>query len=322
MEVVNGSLDVVAQGLVAWDEMAWVTNLPGPEGAAVVLRQDADGGGMAANFAVALARLGARVGLIAALGDDSVGQRIQDRLRQEGVDTWPLFIRPDTGSAYIVVYIDPQATRTGVLYHLDTILSLRADEVQGQSDYLARARVFFTDQTPPDAAIAGARLARQQGKVVVTDLQVGLDQAVGVGITADKVQAVLEHTDIFVPSREGLMSLMQVSDVREALDVACQRYPDKTIVVTLGVKGSLIGRGHQRIVIPAYPVEVVDTTGAGDVYHAAFVYAHCLRDWGLEQAGHFASAAAALKCTQIGAQRGAPTLEAVRAFRPDAVLQS
>lgn len=309
--------DVVAQGLVAWDEMAWVTNLPGPEGAAVVLRQDADGGGMAANFAVALARLGAKVGLIAALGDDPVGQRIRDRFRHEGIDTSQLQIRRDTGSTYTVLYIDPQATRTGVLYNLETILSLRPEEVD--SDYLARASVFFTDQTPPDAAIAGAWLARQQGKTVVTDLQVGLDQAAGLGITAEKVRAVLEYTDIFVPSREGLMSLVGVADVRGAVDAACHRYRDKTIVVTLGAEGSLLRRGDLCIAIPAYAVEAVDTTGAGDVYHAAFVYAHCLRGWDLEQAGHFASAAASLKCTQTGAQRGAPTLDAVRAFCPDCV---
>lgn len=316
------SLDVVAQGLVVWDNVAWVTNLPGPEGAAVVLRQDADGGGMAANFAVALARLGAKVGLIAALGDDSVGQRIQKGLRQEGIDTSQLCIRHGMESTYAIVYVDPQAVRTGVLYYLDTILSLRSQEVEMRGDYLARAGVFFTDQTPPDAAIAGARLARQQGKVVVADMQVGLDQSLGLGITAEKVQAVLEYTDIFMPSRRGLTSLMQVADVWEALDAACRRYPDKTIVVTLGAQGSLIGRGNLRLAVPIYMVEVVDTTGAGDVYHAAFVYAHCLRGWRLKQAGRFASAAAALKCTQVGAQRGAPTWDAVRAFCPDCVPQS
>ena len=318
--MMTGQLDVVAQGLVVWDEMVWVTNLPGREGAAVALRQDADGGGMAANFSVALARLGAKAGLIAALGDDPVGRRIRDRLQQEGVDTSRLYIRPDTGSTYAIVYIDPQATRTGVLYNLDTILSLRCREIEMHGDYLACARVFFTDQTPPDAAIAGARLARQQGKTVVTDMQVGLDQSVGLGITAEKVRAVLEYSDIFVPSRQGLTSLMEIADVSAALDVACHCYPDKTVVVTLGAKGSLIGRGEQRIAIPAYPVEVVDTTGAGDVYHAAFVYAHCLRGWGLEQAGHFASAAAALKCTHTGAQKGTPTLEAVRSFFPKVTI--
>lgn len=312
-------LDVVAQGLVAWDEMVWVTNLPGPEGAAVALRQDAGGGGMAANFAVALARLGARIGLIAALGDDPVGRRIRGDLQQEGVDTSRLHIRQDTGSTYTIVYIDPQAMRTGVLYHMDTILSLRSQEVEMHGDYLARARVFFTDQTPPDAAIAGARLAWQQGKTVVTDMQVGLDQSVGLGITAEKVRAVMAYTDIFVPSREGLTSLMEIADVSAALDAACHCYPDKIVIVTLGAEGSLIGCGEQRIVIPAYPVEVVDTTGAGDVYHAAFVHAHCLQGWGLEQAGHFASAAAALKCTQTGAQKGAPTLDAVRSFSPNCV---
>jgi sulfofructose kinase len=313
-------LDLVAQGLVAWDEMVWVTNLPGPEGAAVVLHQEEDGGGMAANFAVALARLGGKVGLIAALGDDPVGQQIQDRLRREGVDTSRFRIRHNTGSTYTTMYIDPQATRTGVLYHLDTILSLRPDEMDGH--YLSHANIFFTDQTPPDAAIAGARMARQQGKTVVADMQVSLDQSVGLGITAEKVRTVLEYTDIFVPSRAGLTSLMETAEVRSALDAVCYHYPDKTIVVTLGADGSLIGRGDERVAIPIYPVKVIDTTGAGDVYHAAFVYAHCLRGWGLEQAGRFASAAAALKCTQTGAQKGAPTLEEVRAFCPDCVTEA
>lgn len=313
----RGRLDVVALGLVAWDEMVWVSNLPGPEGAAVALRQENDGGGMAANFAVALARLGGRVGLIAALGDDAVGHRIRERLRREGVDLAGLHIRPGSGSARTVMYIDPQATRTGVLYHLDTILSLRPEEVD--EAYLARADLFFTDLTPPEAAIAEARLAHRLGKTVVTDMQVGLDQSVGVGITADKVRTILAYTHVFMPSRAGLTSLVGVPDVEAALDEICRRYPEKVIVVTLGAKGSLVGHGERRIAVAACPVEAVDTTGAGDVYHAAFVYAHCLRGWGLETSARFASVAAALKCTQVGAQRGAPTLEQVRAFCPGCV---
>ncbi|MFZ5916670.1 MAG: carbohydrate kinase family protein [Chloroflexota bacterium] len=310
-------LDVVAQGLVAWDEMVWVSNLPGPEGAAVALRQEIDGGGMAANFAVALARLGGRVGLIAALGGDTAGQQLREHLQGNGIDLAHCPVRPAAGMTRTVMYIDPQATRTGVLYHLDTILSLRPEEINAA--YLAQAPVFFTDQTPPEAAVAAARLARRLGKTVVTDMQVGLDQSSGLGITAARVRATLAYTDIFAPSRAGLTSLMQIDDVDQALEVACRRYPDKVVVVTLGAQGSVIGQGERRVVIPAYPVEVIDTTGAGDVYHAAFVYAFCLRGWTLEQAGHFASAAAALKCRQVGAQRGAPTLAEVRAFCPTCV---
>jgi len=310
----SAQLDVIAQGLVAWDEIVWVTNLPGAEGVAVALRHDADGGGMAANFVMGLARLGAKTGLIAALGDDSVGRSIMNNLQDEGIDTSHLYIRRGAGTTSTVVYTDPQELRAGVLHNLDTVLSLRPDEID--SHYLARAKIFFTDQTPPDAAIAGARLAHEHGSTVVTEMQVSLEQSAGVGITAEKVWAVLEYTDIFVPSRAGLISLMQVADVQDALDAVCRKYPNKIIVVTLGAKGSVIGQGDRRIVIPAYPAEVVDIVGAGDAYHAAFVYAYCLRGWELEQAGHFASAAAALKCTQIGAQKGMPTLEAVRAFCP------
>lgn len=306
------SPDVVGLGLCVVDRIVQVTNLPGVEGATLALSEIRAGGGMTANVLVALSRLGVSTGLIAALGDDSIGDAIREELRNEGVDYSRTVTRPDTMSTHIMMLVDPRHHRTGIFFAPQTLLSLQPDELDAA--YIQGARVFFTDLEPAGAGIEGSRLAREAGVLVAAELQAGFAHAAALGIGPDEVEAVLQYTDLFLPSQEGLLSFMEEMDVARASAAFRRRYPDIMLAVTMGAQGSIIGQRERVVRIPAYRVEVVDTIGAGDVYHAALIYGLWLQGWDMEQAGHFASAAAALKCTKPGARQGAPTRAQVEAL--------
>jgi len=287
------------------DRIVQVTNLPGSGPAPLSLSEVQAGGGMTANVLVALARLGVSTGLIAALGDDAIGDAIRQELQAEGVDHSRTLTRLDAMTTHIMMLVDPQHRRTGIFFAPQTLLSLQPDELD--AGYIQGARIFFTDLMPAAAAIEGARLAREAGLLVASELQAGFAHAAAFGLGPSDVEAVLQYTDLFLPSQEGIKSFMEETDVARAFDAFRRRYPGIMVAVTLGERGSMIGQGERVVQIPAYRVEVVDTIGAGDVYHAALIYGLWLQDWDVERAGHFASAAAALKCTKPGARQGAPT---------------
>lgn len=306
------SPDAVLLGLCVIDRLVQVSSLPASEGVALADRVEEHGGGMAANVAVALARLGRRPGLIAALGDDDLGDRMLRELSAEGIELSRVVRRTGRPSTHILLLFDRAFRRCGIFFHPETLFSLAADELD--ADYIRRARVFFTDLEPPEAALHAAVLAREAGGVVVVDVQAGTTQSEILGIDRHVLRRAIVLCDLFLPSREGLLELTGCSDVPDALDVLCAEFPTVTVAVTLGAAGSLLARGGERIAVPAYPVRVVDTTGAGDIYHAALIEALYFQHWPLDRAGHFASAAAALGCTAVGARTAAPRREAIEQF--------
>lgn len=305
----NQSPDVVLLGLCVIDHLIQVSALPEPEGTAVALQEDEQGGGMAANVAVALSRLGRQAGIVTTLGDDEHAERMLANLHAEGVDTAHVVRRPDRQSTYVILLFDTEFHRSGIFFHPDTLFSLHPDELEPA--YITNANVFFTDLEPAEAALYGARRMQEAGGTVVVDVQAGVSQSQVLGIDHDVVREAVSLSDLLLPSQEGLLEFAGEESVDDALDVVCGQYPELIVAVTLSEAGSILARGRERIRIPAYPVDAVDTTGAGDIYHAALIEALYFRNWSLERAGHFASAAAALGCTSVGARTAAPTFDAV-----------
>lgn len=305
----NRAPDVILLGLCVIDHLIQVSALPEPEGAAVALQQDEQGGGMAANVAVALSRLGRHTGLITTLGDDEHAERMLANLNTAGVETTHIVRRIGQPSTYVILLFDTEFRRSGIFFHPDTLFSLQPDELE--PTYITNADVFFTDLEPPEAALHGARCMRDAGGTVVVDVQAGISQSEVLGIDYDTVREATSLCDLLLPSQEGLLEFAGEETVEDALHVVCDLHPDLIVAVTLSDAGSMLAHGHERIKIPAYPVDAVDTTGAGDIYHAALIEALYFRDWSLERAGHFASAAAALGCRSVGARAAAPTFDAV-----------
>ena len=127
--------------------------------------------------------------------------------------------------------------------------------------------------------------------------------------------ALLRATDYLIASKVFAEALTGLTSPSEAAEVLAG-YGSSVTVVTLGEEGSLTLAGGRSFHTPAFPVDVVDTTGAGDVYHGAFIFG-LLREWPLEKTAEFASAVAAMSCTRLGGRQGIPTLDEAISFLLD-----
>lgn len=258
-------------------------------------------GGMTANATVAAARLGARARIVAPIGDDGWGDAFRVHFLRQGVDAHGLAVVPGAQSSVAAVVVDAAGQRLIIGYRGDAVLRVPALA----DDALAGADVLLTDPRCPSWCRSALGLARARGITSVLDADVA---------PPEDLRAAVSLADWAVFSEPGLQAFAgEGCTLDEGLKAAIEAGA-RHAVVTLGERGLLWlpGRGAlQRM--PAFAVpKVVDTTGAGDVFHAAL---GCALGRGLPSAEalRFASAAAALKCTRGGGALAAPTLEEVQA---------
>ncbi|MEM9013180.1 MAG: PfkB family carbohydrate kinase [Pseudomonadota bacterium] len=253
------------------------------------------GGGCAANAAVAIAHLGGTAHLIGRRGEDVVGRMITADLKMEGVDTRLFRAFPGGRSAFSSIYLDAAGERQ--------IMAFRGSGLPSDAAWIAEAPVAaaaLTDTRWPEGAAALMALARARSIPAVLDGEAG-----------DDADPALEAASHIVFSRQGLRAYAGTDDIGAGLIAARARYGGWVAVTDGGAGVFYLADGVQHV--PAFPVEAVDTLGAGDVWHGAFTLALAEgRDEG--QAIRFASATAALKCTRPGGRLGTPKRAEVEAF--------
>jgi sugar/nucleoside kinase (ribokinase family) len=301
--------DVLCVGLNSIDLLAEVDGFPRPDSKARLLGLTERPGGQAASAAVALARLGLRVGYIGRFGGDRYGTLGLDSLRNEGIDAGGAVIVPRATSQFAVILVDRQTGTRTVLWHRHAGLSISPADVPTAA--VAAARVLHVDCHETAAVTHAAEEARRAGTRTVIDVErvrPGIDRllrAIDVVIAADGFPA--EFTGRAEPGA-ALAALQAASGAA----IVC---------VTLGPEGSLCRAGGREIHTPAYRVPVVDTTGAGDVFRAGFIAAwiHGGAAAEVEEALRWANAVAALKCRGLGARTTTPTLPELRDFLAGAV---
>ncbi len=169
------------------------------------------------------------------------------------------------------------------------------------------ARVLHLDGRDTSAAALAARWARGAGIPVVADLD---DLYPG-------YEALLPNIDFLITSRDIPARLTGEPDLRLSLPQVHRRYACRLTAATLGPEGVLAWDGERFHYAPAYKVDAVDTTGAGDIFHAGFIYGF-LQGWPLQRQLEFACAAAALNCTAVGARGGIQPVQAIDAFMANA----
>lgn len=293
------------------DLLAWVDRYPVAGDGIVATSARWCGGGMTANLAHAAARLGGRVALLCATGDDALADRAIDELRAAGVGTAHIVRRPHTPAPVTVLMVNPALERAGLVTNLPPQLALRPAEVP---DALLRsARLFFTDMDPADTAIEVAGRARQRGVPVAFDMQLA-QHHVNLPGHAEHVAQMVALADYFFADEENFLFWRRRGRLEPALAELLAERPALTALITRGAQGSLLATSAGVTPIPAFPVAVVDTIGAGDALHAAFLYTHVVLGWPAARAGLFASAAAALSCTQAGARAALPDMAQVQSF--------
>jgi sulfofructose kinase len=287
--------DVIGLGICAYDLIGVAADVP-QFGKKQPLAQWLEvGGGPVPTALVTLARLGARPCMHSPTGNDSYGAKIVAELEREGVATAGMQIHP--GSSHLAFALaEPGQDRRTIFWHNDPAV-LRAfvlDEA-----LVCAGRALLLDTHLGVNAVRAARLANEAGKIVMLDAE----------RVREHTMEVLPWCNVQIVSENFARQVTGEEDRFMAARALHERY-GQLVVVTGGADGSwLVGQG-EAFHCPAHTVEVVDTTGAGDVYHGAFLYG-LLQGWELGRVARFASVTAALKCRALGGRAGIPQLEEV-----------
>jgi len=272
------------------------------------------GGGLTATAAVAMARLGAQVRLLTRVGDDDIGRRVFDELRNEGIDLSGSVVVPGAATPCSMVMVDPD-TGDRTIYHFSGA-GLDCEKWEPEVGFVASSRALVVDAFWREAALAAAKAARAAGVSVVADFAPGADVEelaglVGVFIVPESWCAARAGPGAG-PESPGSLGAAVGALTRGAQD--CEQalrllhsYGASIAVITAGRLGCWYSSASESGHCPAFEVEVIDTTGAGDVFHGAFAYA-LARQWEVSRCVEFASAVAALKCRALGGRAGIPNL--------------
>ena len=303
------SLDVITVGSAVIDRIFSLSNLPEPDGGAFVREHTTAVGGVAANVGSGLAKLDHKSGIITRLGEELTNE-IRAELQARGLDIARIRSGPEE-SSYTLILRGPDGERM-VVAGGQSVPNLRLDNAD--MEYLSDASVVFSSAYAPNTVVSELVAARERGDLsaLAFDLAGPLSELEGRGTTPATIDRLLSVADLFVVGEVAAQSYFE-GNVEDAIDILKQRDIPRA-AVTRGKEGAVLLDGDATVEVPAFTVEIEDTTGAGDAFTAGLIHAWLLRGASTTEAGRFAAGSAALNCTAKGACGRLPTKSAVRAF--------
>ena len=291
----NRRFHVVGMGLNSVDFLSVVSTYPESNSKTEILRFERSGGGQVATAMVALSRWGVHTKYIGKVGSDELGRFSLESIRQEGVDVSSVTTEPDTPSQLGNIIVEAASGDRTIFWRRDDRLMFREGELRKEE--VCSGQLLHLDGHDIRAAIQCAKWAKEEGILTVLD--------------ADKVEPLtaelIQDIDFVVTSSRFPALFTGISDRDTAL-VELQRHTLGVLCTTLGPEGAMALIDGKILRVKGFKVDVVDTTGAGDVFHAGFIYG-LLRNWEAMEILKFANAVAGLKCRDLGGRRAIPTLE-------------
>jgi ribokinase len=292
--------DCLGLGVNAVDHLCILDPYPALDDKVDVKRSSLQGGGPVPTAMVTLARLGAKVCYVGKVGDDPDGEFIRAQFKKEGVDTRHLLVDKKIRTSRASIWIDRRSGKRTVALDRDRKNRLKRTELEFMNS--VSSRFLHLDAREVEISILAARWARKHAAQVCLD----------VGSLRDGVEKLFPLVDHLIVSSRFACGFTKISDPANACRALMKR-EFTTVVVTVGEEGCICGAEDKLFRSPGFPVKVVDTTGAGDVFHGAFIYG-LLKRWSLRRAARFANACAAIKCRKLGGRAGIPTLNEVDGF--------
>jgi len=296
---------VVGLGMATLDILVRLSEMPTWERGSRFSAIAIDGGGPVATAMAAVARLGVPAGFIGTYGSDRLGEIKLQTLTECGIDVSRAVRRPAAENEIVLVTVHEQTGErvfTGSRsFHDD---QLTPDELD--RDYILAADVLHLDGYHADAALEAAGWMRAAGKTVV------LDGSATQQPIPPKMAALVRQTDVLICGAGFGAMLTGRTDPWEIGRAILDLGPT-VVVQTEGRAGSYTVTRTEQFHTPAFEVEVVDTTGAGDVFHGAYIVG-MLHGWDVRRSVQFATAVSALKCTGLGGRRPIPCFDRVIEF--------
>lgn len=297
-----GARDVVGLGYAALDTIGLTPRLPQLDDHVLLENLTRQGGGPVAQALVTLVRLGATAGFVGRIGDDDAGALIRAGLAEEGVDVAYLQTAPDARSLQSMILVDKDTGKRSICAFRGTAGSIDLDNAT--LEYLTSGRFLHLDGHSPEAAVVAAQAASARGVRVCLDA--------GAGTAFEYLLPVVRVTNVLIAAERFAISASPDGTMTSGAARLLSLGPE-VVVVTQGELGSYTLTAEVEFSTPAFRVPVVDTTGAGDVFHGAYLFG-LLQGWDLASTARFASATAAMKCAQLGGRAAIPHLQKVLAF--------
>ena len=300
-------MDAAIFGLIVADVIAEPMDLrqpPKPGGLAFTNSVQLTTGGNVCNTGIAMAKLGMKVAAAGLVGDDVLGSAVTARLKQAGLDTSAVFTTDRGQTSATVVAVEPGGERCffhtpGVTKLLDAAALRQCFPMFRRCKYV---QVGYFGLLPALTPQLPALL--KELRAAAPDTKVALETVTPVGPWRE-LEPILPHLDLFIPSRTEAVDLTGERDPQRMIAAFRRHMKSGLIGIKLDAEGCLLddGSGRGPVLVPAYPIKVVDTTGAGDTWFAGLLTG-LIRGMPLEQAGKLANRTAADCCTALGASAG------------------
>jgi sulfofructose kinase len=291
-------IEVVGLGQACVDYLGRVSSYPREDGKVELLDLQSQCGGPASTALVTLSRLGIKTSFLGSISDDPNGVEVVKGLKADQVDHSFLKITSGHTSQFAFIAVSRESGNRTIFWSRGSVPPLKKEDVD-LSPFVG-ARVLHLDGLMIEASIEAARQAKALGLKVVLDA----------GTMREGSLELVSQIDVLIASARFAVPLVGEDSPAEKALEALSRFGPKEIVITFGSKGSVGWNRGELVAQSAFPVDAVDTTGAGDVYHGAYIYG-VLKGWDMRTCMRFASATSALKCSTIGARAGIPTLQEI-----------
>lgn len=288
--------DIVGIGSTVYDTLMVTNGFPPEDTKMQTEKTVIQGGGPCATALVAASKLGVSSEYMGTVGNDTYGTFMLEDLKKYGVETDNTIVKNDYISFHSFVILNTYNSSRTCVWNKGTIPALQPGEINHSA--IKCAKVLHLDGHQLDAAIDAAAIAKEN------NVKVSLDA----GGLYPGIERLLPYVDFLIPSEEFAMKITGQADVKKAALELFSKYKPEFVLITQGSKGGIIFRNNEYTEYQSFKVDAVDTNGAGDVFHGAFVAGY-VKGMDVLKAAHFASAVAALKCTKVGARQGVPTYE-------------
>ena len=292
--------DVVGFGLNAVDHLCVVPRFPRYDSKLRMIDFSQQGGGQAATAMVACQRLGLKTRYVGKSGEGELGLYSRKSLEEENVDVQGMKVVMGARNQFAFILIDQTTGERTIIWDRDQRLVMMPEEVP--REIICSAYVLLVDGHDAAAAVQAARYAKEGGNLIIMDAE----------RISDETAELLSLVDVVIGERHFPERFTGSDDLKAALKEIADRGPH-VAGVTLGKGGALAYCEGEFFYSPGYQVNCRDTTGAGDVFHAAFVRS-LFEDWGLNRCLDFSNAVAALKCRKLGGRGELPHFKEALAF--------
>ena len=286
-------IDCIGCGMVVLDHLCSVELYPPPNSKNRLLDWTQQGGGPVPTALAVLAKMKNSTAFIGKIGKDHYGSTLHRELVGYGINTDWICEQSHVQTAQAFIVVDRQYQERTVFLYRPTALALTPDDID--MEHLPDCRILHLDGHDIQVQTLLAKEMHQRGAMISMDI----------GSARTVPDTLMQWIDILLVSQDFAEF---TSDSGDYDTIACeflQRWQCHIVGITLGKEGSVFVTREDRFSQPAYVVDAVDSTGAGDVFHGAFLHG-MLKGMSYRQAAKFSSAAAALACTQIGGKAGIP----------------